>query len=236
MSISLSRWQKAQGYEKKFWQSHQDLIFSKKRLSQLEQYSEIIRRVLRRFIKDEEIKVVLQVGCGPLDIIDFWPLGVKYGLDPLIDFYNQHRQNKRVNVNLINGVGEKLPFTDGYFDLIFLMNAIDHVYDPRQVIAECHRVLRPGRLLYLTLNVFSSPVAAIKKIFDFLGVDKGHPHAFSAEEIKKLITDSGLTVRYEWSPAKASARAAMQASGSAKVRWLGRLGIVVTTLTLVASK
>jgi SAM-dependent methyltransferase len=48
--------------------------------------------------------------------------------------------------------GEALPFGDGSLDLVVLNHIYEHVVDPAAVVADIHRVLRPGGLLYLGLG------------------------------------------------------------------------------------
>ena len=40
--------------------------------------------------------------------------------------------------------GATMPFADGSFDVVFSKQVLEHVHDPRAVVAEVHRVLRPG--------------------------------------------------------------------------------------------
>jgi ubiquinone/menaquinone biosynthesis C-methylase UbiE len=47
-------------------------------------------------------------------------------------------------VDLIQGVGESLPFEDASFDVVLAENVMEHVADPDTVFAEVYRVLRPG--------------------------------------------------------------------------------------------
>jgi SAM-dependent methyltransferase len=42
----------------------------------------------------------------------------------------------------------KLPFATGAFDAIWIQAVLEHVLDPAIVVAEIHRVLRPGGLVY----------------------------------------------------------------------------------------
>ena len=50
----------------------------------------------------------------------------------------------------VEGVGESLPYRDGAYDVVMIASALDHVADPARVLAEAHRVLRPGgRLLVI---------------------------------------------------------------------------------------
>ena len=50
---------------------------------------------------------------------------------------------------MVCGVGEQLPFAQGYFDLVLSHEVIEHVQDDRQALAEMVRVLRPGGRLVL---------------------------------------------------------------------------------------
>jgi ubiquinone/menaquinone biosynthesis C-methylase UbiE len=43
----------------------------------------------------------------------------------------------------------ELPFSDGYFDLVFIASAVHHTYSPRKVIGEMFRVVRSGGIVHL---------------------------------------------------------------------------------------
>ncbi len=57
------------------------------------------------------------------------------------------RFGDRVDFRLARG--EDLPFEDATVDLVVLNHIYEHVVDPEAVLADIHRVLRPGGLLYL---------------------------------------------------------------------------------------
>jgi SAM-dependent methyltransferase len=46
-----------------------------------------------------------------------------------------------------------LPFADASFDIVLSDNVIDHAEQPLKIVDEIVRVLRPGGLLYFTVNV-----------------------------------------------------------------------------------
>ena len=60
------------------------------------------------------------------------------------------------NVSFDVGFGERIPCADARFDLVTMNDVMEHVIDPRRVLAECHRVLRPGGRLALVFPPYYS--------------------------------------------------------------------------------
>ncbi len=57
---------------------------------------------------------------------------------------------------VISGAAEKLPFSDNSFDLIYSTNVLEHVQNPKLVLEESVRVLKPGGFLQFVIpNYFS---------------------------------------------------------------------------------
>lgn len=54
------------------------------------------------------------------------------------------------NASFVQGDGARLPFCEGAFDLVFSHSVIEHVTSAEDYLRECHRVLRPGGVLYLS--------------------------------------------------------------------------------------
>ena len=54
------------------------------------------------------------------------------------------KQAQAKGFRTINAYGERLPFADGTFERILIVDAIHHVANVPQVLAEFCRVLRPG--------------------------------------------------------------------------------------------
>lgn len=55
---------------------------------------------------------------------------------------------------LQNAVGEKIPFPDASFDIVYSANVLEHTDNPQAVIAEALRVLRCGGLLHFEMPNF----------------------------------------------------------------------------------
>jgi SAM-dependent methyltransferase len=64
------------------------------------------------------------------------------------------------NAAFVQGDGGRLPFRAGAFDVVFSHSVIEHVSSPRDYLAECHRVLRPGGVLYLSTAPYLSLAGA----------------------------------------------------------------------------
>jgi 2-polyprenyl-3-methyl-5-hydroxy-6-metoxy-1,4-benzoquinol methylase len=60
------------------------------------------------------------------------------------------RFGDRVDFRLARG--EALPFADDSLDIVVLNHIYEHVVDPEAVVADIHRVLRPGGVLYLGIG------------------------------------------------------------------------------------
>jgi SAM-dependent methyltransferase len=63
-------------------------------------------------------------------------------------------------IAFVQGDGQRLPFRDGSFDVVFSHSVIEHVGSAESYLRECHRVLRAGGILYLSTAPFLSLAGA----------------------------------------------------------------------------
>jgi len=56
-----------------------------------------------------------------------------------------------LDVPVLNGAGEHLPYANEAFDLVVCWDVIEHVQLPAAMLAEIQRVLKPGGMLFLTV-------------------------------------------------------------------------------------
>lgn len=132
----------------------------------------------------------LEIGVGPGRFAE--ALGVRFGLDPA---WSPLVLARRRGVLTGQGVGEHLPYRSGLFGTVYLLFTLCFVTDPAAVLAECHRVLRPGGHLVLGLVPLASPwgkALAAKKAAD-------HPfyrHArfYEVREAEALLLGAGFAV------------------------------------------
>ena len=72
--------------------------------------------------------------------------------------------------------GAQLPFADGRFDAVVIIDYLEHVEDDQGFVAECHRVLKPGGRLIVNVP-HAKPLAVLRPLRRLLGqTDARHGH------------------------------------------------------------
>lgn len=94
-------------------------------------------------------KRLLEVGCGVgIDLVRFAKGGAKLtGVDLAevsIDLAKKNFKNNGLEADLQVMNGEDLLFEDDSFDVVYAHGVLQYTADAHQMIAELHRVLRPG--------------------------------------------------------------------------------------------
>ncbi|MEO7658566.1 MAG: class I SAM-dependent methyltransferase, partial [Pyrinomonadaceae bacterium] len=93
------------------------------------------------------------VGSGAHGLIFGFAAGLGVGVDPLAVDYKRLFPLLQQRAPTVAAIGEQLPFADAAFDIVLSDNVIDHAERPLQIVAELVRVLKPGGLLYFTVNI-----------------------------------------------------------------------------------
>jgi 2-polyprenyl-3-methyl-5-hydroxy-6-metoxy-1,4-benzoquinol methylase len=89
-------------------------------------------------------------------------------------------------------------YADGQFDAITLLEVIEHLQQPLDVLRECRRILRPGGILLIgTGNAASWSMAAMGARWEYLDIAKhgGHVSFFNPGSIATLAQRSGFAVK-----------------------------------------
>jgi SAM-dependent methyltransferase len=176
------RWRKAQEYELKFWQKY---------TRHLPDRSRPIPRDLDYVLSAQlDGKRVLEVGCGPMGTIFYAPGAVRVGLDPLVGEYVTSLGFSACGVDLVAGIGEKLPFVDRTFDIAICGNVLDHVDQPGLTLAEIHRVLQPDGRVMIAVHIIPRWLVTLRKLLD--RIDTAHPHHMTRPDVYRLIEAADL--------------------------------------------
>ncbi len=100
---------------------------------------------------------------------------------------------------------EKLPFSDGYADIVFSRNSLDHLNNPLQTMIEINRVLKPKGQFFLSVYYNSNFIDCcettiideaflnnhIKRIFDVDWIELVPPEAEHGHQSEKFVLPQG---------------------------------------------
>jgi SAM-dependent methyltransferase len=89
-----------------------------------------------------------------------------------------------------------LAYPDGHFDAVTLWYVIEHLLDPRGALREFHRVLRPGGVLVLSQQDFSSVQARVFKARWLFLDPPRHLFQFTPATLGRMAAEEGFTVRH----------------------------------------
>jgi SAM-dependent methyltransferase len=132
-----------------------------------------LRRALKRadllakFVPLNGNTKLLEIGSGFGTNLAIWlqEFGIDgYGVEPTSPGFDAGIVASRILFSA-NGLdparifetpGESLPFPDGTFDVVYSANVLEHTADPRKVLSEAVRVLKPGGILHMEMPNFLS--------------------------------------------------------------------------------
>jgi SAM-dependent methyltransferase len=241
---TMERWKAAQAYERGFWEgisrdidkaSDPGVDFYEWRAGQLR---DLLAEVGRPELAEGQADV-LEIGNGPVGVIAYFPARSRVAVDPLEDFYAADPKlaaRRDPGVRYLAGMGESLPVDAEAFDLAIIENCIDHVRDMDAVMAEIRRALRPGGLLYLTVNTRTPPGWAMHRLLSGLRIDPGHPHTVTRGRVRRLVERADFQVlRFDVGSFR---EAWLQdlTSGAPRAVLKGLLGVSEFVVTTVARK
>lgn len=79
----------------------------------------------------------------------------------------------KYGLSLFNSEVETIDFGSKKFDNITLFHVLEHVHDPKGLVACCHRLLNPGGMLYIAVpNDVLSLKMRLKRLLNRLGVKR----------------------------------------------------------------
>lgn len=139
-----------------WWKWLTDDTFEPHRKDRMDSCQELQQHLRELLPPDQTVYAVLDVGSGPVSGVGALIPGKivnLYLVDALAIEYNKmlNRLGVKTAIRPIQLEGEKLTsvFPEDYFDLVVCMNALDHTYDPMQVIREIMTVCKPGCWAFL---------------------------------------------------------------------------------------
>lgn len=145
-------------------------------------------------------KTILDVGCGDGSFAsELAQRGADVtGLDPdpvMIAVARHQAGIERIQLRLVEGKAETLPFADAEFDRVLAVAALCFVPDAQRAVAEMARVTKPGGRLFIGELGSGSLWAAYRRIRGWLGHPLWRAVKFrSHTELCRLADGAGLNV------------------------------------------
>ena len=158
----------------------------------------------KKFINLNKNSRILQIGCGPEDVINYVSIGRRYAIDPLAEFYKEKFKLNYKSIFFSSARAEKLPFKDNYFDVVVLANVLDHVEQPEKALSEIKRVLKEKGIFHFENLFYQRNFIRLAKIY---GVIKKsitgnifnihHPFMFRLKDLKNLLSQDFSIIHEE---------------------------------------
>ena len=159
------------------------------------------QKVDMEFLDVREGLSVLDVGCGAGYLLGKaaaragFALGVDLDGDRLRSAREAILYGKRPNYGFVEFAvadGQHLPFADASFDRVICTEALEHVLDPRLILEEFARVLKPGARLAVSVPHHRCETVLrrlIKGYFEFPG---GHRRIYTPSALHRALARAGL--------------------------------------------
>jgi SAM-dependent methyltransferase len=129
---------------------------------------------------------VVEVGGGPFPAVSLLACRRAIAVDPLADAYVTEGlvPSRASGVVHIAAPAERLPLSRNMADLVICENCLDHVEDPTLAMREMSRLLTPGGLVWLLVDLMEHR-------------DELHPNPMSQQRLAAILRDAGVEVLYQ---------------------------------------
>lgn len=187
------KWKLAQAAEIRWWRSY---LAGKTPVDYLGDKKAYWWRVLKTAaIELPTGAKVLDAGCGPAGIFIILEGQQVDAVDPLLDQYAEqlphfHPQDYP-HVRFINRPLEAFQ-PEKQYDLIFCLNAINHVGNIRIALDQLIRCMKAGGMLWISIDAHRS--RKLECLFRRVPADILHPHQYTLEGYERLLKERGLKI------------------------------------------
>lgn len=78
-------------------------------------------------------------------------------------------------VDVVGDLSKPLPFTNNEFDVVYMDNVLEHIFDITPLLKEVHRITKPAGKILIIVPHYNSPLSSIdpthKKSFSYKTLD-----------------------------------------------------------------
>jgi SAM-dependent methyltransferase len=149
--------------------------------AQFEGVTALESRFIHQTLGDLNGRSVLEVGAGLGEAsVQFARQGARVVATDLsagmLGFGRRLARHHQVHIETVRTPGERLPFREASFDVVYVANSLHHVNDIAGTVAELHRVLKPGGTLITIDPIAYNPVInCYRRMATEVRTDDEHP-------------------------------------------------------------
>jgi len=193
--IPSTRWNTAQNSEEEYWSDYTTESLLEESAGRYPKKAKILLKEWSAHITVINNTKILQIGCGPEDVINYFQIGELYSIDPLAEFYKRKFNLDYNNSNIKQARGEEIPFPDKCFDIVILINVLDHTEIPDKVISEANRVLKDNGIFHFENYIYQKKFIQLAKTWgkiketftrDIFNIH--HPFMFTVQDVKRIVS------------------------------------------------
>lgn len=190
------KWVIAQKIELRWWQSYLRGRPKDEYHLWKKNYWQTILEKVQNIVPIEPGSKILDAGCGPAGmymVLDGFKVDA---IDPLVDEYQQKiNQFDKADYPYVNFNACALEdfHPEESYDIIFCMNAINHVDDIRKCYDLLDTWLKPGGTMVLTIDAHN--YAFFKYLFRIIPGDLMHPYQYSLADYNQFLISRNYNIQ-----------------------------------------
>lgn len=132
---------------------------------------------------------VLDLGCGAgTNLEELARYGEVSGADPSAQALEYCRTFFKGRLDEV-WLPDKVPYADATFDLVVMLDVLEHVEDDAGALKQVFRILKPGGTLALT-------VPALRWLWSQHDVEHHHFRRYHRSDLRALLTAQGFEIRF----------------------------------------
>lgn len=149
------------------------------------------RSILKELKKLKKKGRVLDIGCATGFLLDEakkdgWKV---YGVE-LSKWAADYTKNK-FGIEVFQGSLRRANLPDRFFDAVILKDTLEHVYNPKEILIEIRRILRPDGIICLNTPNIDSLVSKLLRA-KWWGIKDVHLYYFTRKTLYKLLDITGF--------------------------------------------
>jgi 2-polyprenyl-3-methyl-5-hydroxy-6-metoxy-1,4-benzoquinol methylase len=190
------RWKIAQYFELLWWRKYLRNKDKATYLTWKKNYWQTLLNKIETDVKMEPSKPAIDLGCGPAGIFIALPLKNITAVDPLLRQYetNTHffKRSDYPNVDFVQSTIEDFDSARLKFNLVFCMNAINHVNDMERGFEKLKELCAENGTIIISIDAHN--FSFFKHLFRLIPGDILHPHQYGLNEYKNFLERGGYKI------------------------------------------